>query len=79
MLVVSYLYLLVNCPLYLLVNHARGYIKEKNGNEYLIFDDSKKMQMQMFGMELKKIGAIKGSKENNYEKDYMKIMFNSCH
>ena len=27
-------------PLYLLVNHASGYIKEENGNKYLIFDDS---------------------------------------
>ena len=27
-------------PLYLLVNHASRYIKEKNGNKYLIFDDS---------------------------------------
>ena len=27
-------------PLYLLVNHASGYIEEKNGNKYLIFDDS---------------------------------------
>ena len=26
--------------LHLLVNHANGYIKEKNGNKYLIFDDS---------------------------------------
>ena len=26
-------------PLYLLVNHASGYIEEKNGNKYLIFDD----------------------------------------
>ena len=26
--------------LYLLVNHASGYIEEKNGNKYLIFDDS---------------------------------------
>ena len=25
--------------LYLLINHASGYIKEKNGNKYLIFDD----------------------------------------
>ena len=25
-------------PLYLFVNHASGYIKEKNGKEYLIFD-----------------------------------------
>ena len=47
-------------PLYLLVNHASGYIKEKNGNKYLIFDDSANenkgllKNMQMFGMELKK-------------------------
>ena len=27
-------------PLYLLVNHASGYIEEKNGNKYLTFDDS---------------------------------------
>ena len=27
-------------PLYLLVNHASGYIEEKNGNKYLIFYDS---------------------------------------
>ena len=25
-------------PLYLLVNHANGYIEEENGNKYLIFD-----------------------------------------
>ena len=45
--------------LYLLVNHASGYIEEKNGNKYLIFDDSANenkgllKNMQMFGMELK--------------------------
>ena len=27
-------------PLYFTVNHASGYIKEKNGNKYLIFDYS---------------------------------------
>ena len=27
-------------PLYFPVNHASGYVEEKNGNEYLIFDDS---------------------------------------
>ena len=46
--------------LYLLANHASGYIEEKNGNKYLIFDDSVdehkevlKKKMRMFGMELK--------------------------
>ena len=27
-------------PLYLQVNHANGYIEEKNGNKYLIFDST---------------------------------------
>ena len=27
-------------PLYLCINHAGGYIEEKNGNKYLVFDDS---------------------------------------
>ena len=27
-------------PLHLLINHASGYIEEKNGNKYLIFDES---------------------------------------
>ena len=46
-------------PLHLLVNHANGYIKEKNGNKYLIFDDSVNenkallKNTQMFGMKLK--------------------------
>ena len=61
-------------------------LRKKNGNKYLIFDDSvnenKELlkNMQMFGMELKKkIKEIKGGKENDYEKDYVKITFNSCH
>ena len=46
-------------PLYLLVNHASGYIEEKNGNKYLIFDDSVNenkgllKNTQMFGMKSK--------------------------
>ena len=46
-------------PLYLLVNHTSGYNEEKNGNKYLIFDDSVNenkgllKNMLMFGMELK--------------------------
>ena len=43
----------------MLVNHASRYIKEKNGNGYLIFDNSVNenkallKNTQMFGMELK--------------------------
>ena len=27
-------------PLYLIINHVSGYIKEKNENKYFLFDDS---------------------------------------
>ena len=45
-------------PLYLLVNHTNGYIEEKSGNKYLIFDstdENKELlkKTMMFGMELK--------------------------
>ena len=71
-------------PLYLLVNHASGYIEEKNGNKYLIFDDSvnenkgllKKYADVWDGIK-NEIKAINGGKENDYGKDYMKIRFNS--
>ena len=71
-------------PLYVLVNHAREYIEEKNENKYLIFDDSvdenkallKKYADVSDGIK-NEIKAINGGKENDYEKDYMKIKFNS--
>ena len=69
--------------LYLRVNHASGYIKEKNGNKYLIFDDSadekkellKKYKDVWNGLKnkIKEINVVK----SDYEKDYMKIKFNS--
>ena len=44
-------------PLSLLVNHGGGYIEEKNGNKYLIFDYSENKVLlkntMMFGMGLK--------------------------
>ena len=43
-------------PLYLRINHASGYIEEKNGNKYLILLMKTKKylkNMEMFGMELK--------------------------
>ena len=70
-------------PLYLLVNHASGYIEEKNGNKYLIFDDyvDEKALLKKYadvwdGIK-KKIKAINGGEGNNYRKDHMKIKFNS--
>ena len=70
-------------PLYLRINHASGYIEEKNGNKYLIFDsvDENKEVLKKYadvwdGIK-NKIKAINGDKENDYGKDYMKIKFNS--
>ena len=71
-------------PLYLIVNYANGYIEEKNGNKYLIFDYSvnenktllKKYADVWDGIK-NQIKAINGNEENNYRKDYMKIKFNS--
>ena len=70
-------------PLYLRINHASGYIEEKNGNKYLIFDsvDENKEVLKKYadvwdGIK-NKIKAINGSKENDYRKYYMKIKFNS--
>ena len=45
-------------PLYLRVNHANGYIEEKNGDKYLIFDSTNENKMflkntKTFGVELK--------------------------
>ena len=68
--------------MYLCINHASGYIEEKNGNKYLIFDsvDENKEVLKKYadvwdGIK-NKIKAINGGKENDYGKDYMKIKFN---
>ena len=69
-------------PLYLLVNHANGYIEEKGVNKYLIFDstDENKELLKKYndvwnGIK-NKIEEV-SSGECDYEKDYMKIKFNS--
>ena len=66
------------------VNCANGYIEEKNGNKYLIFDDfvdENKALLTKYadvwdGIK-NEIKTINGDKENDYGKDYMKIKFNS--
>ena len=69
--------------MHLQVNHASRYIEEKNGNKYLIFDslDENKQLLKKYvnvwdGIN-NKTKTINGGKENDYEKDYMKIKFNS--
>ena len=67
--------------MYLLINHVSG---EKNGNKFLIFDDSVnedkgllKEYADVCDRIKNEIKAINGGEENNYGKDYMKIRFNS--
>ena len=69
-------------PLYLIVGNVSGYIKEKGANKYLVFDsaDENKELLKKYSdvwNEIKnKIKEVDDS-ECDYEKDYMKIKFNS--
>ena len=69
-------------PLYLLLNHSSGYIEQKGMNKYLIFDSTdenngatKKYNDVWNGIK-NKIEEV-SSGECDYEKEYMKIKFNS--
>ena len=69
-------------PLYLIIAHANGYIEEKGVNKYLVFDSTDenkellKKYNDVFNGIRDKIKKISGD-ECDYEKDYMKIKFNS--
>ena len=69
-------------PLYLLIDHASGYIEGKGVNKYLVFDSTDKNKEllkkynDVFNGIRNKIKKISGD-ECDYEKDYMKIKFNS--
>ena len=68
--------------LYLCINHASGYIKEKGVNKYLVFDftgENKeliKKYNEFFNRIRDKMKEV-CSDECDYEKDYMKIAFSS--
>ena len=68
--------------MYLRINHARGYIEEKVVNKYLIFDSTdenrellKKYNDVWNGIK-NKIEEVTSGK-CDYDKDYIKIKFNS--
>ena len=69
-------------PLYLRIGHASGYIEEKGLNKYLVFDSTDgneellKKYNDVFNGIRDEIKTTNGGKENDYEKDYMKIKFN---
>ena len=68
--------------MYLQVNPASGYIEEENGNKHLIFDSTDenkellKKHSDVWSGIKNKIEAITFA-ECDYEKDFMKIKFNS--
>ena len=65
-------------PLYLIIAHANGYIKEKDVNKHLAFDSTDenkellKKHNDVFNGIRDKIKEV-SSDECDYEKDYMKI------
>ena len=69
--------------LYLITGKADGYIKENNGNKHLVLvstDDNKKVLRIYIKLwhEIKHlIKTINEGKKGEYEKDFMKIQFNS--
>ena len=69
-------------PLYLTITHASEYIEEKGVNKYLVFnsmDENKELlnkYSDVFNGIINKIKKISGG-ECDYEKDYMKIKFDS--
>ena len=69
-------------PLYLGITRGNGYIEEKDSNKYLVFDSTDenkellKKYNDVFNGIRDKIKEI-NSNECDYEKDYMKIKFNS--
>ena len=70
-------------PSYLIISKADGYIEENNGNKYLVFTstDSIKNVLAKFAKIWDKIKhlieTINDGKKSEYEKDFMKIKFNS--
>ena len=69
-------------PLYLGITHATGYIEEKGMNKYLVFDSANENQELLkkysdaFNGIRDKIREINNN-EYDYEKEYMKVKFNS--
>ena len=70
-------------PLYLIIGKVDGYNEEKSGNKYLIFSstDKNKEVLTKYAKlwdEIKYlIKTVNGGEAGEYEKDFMKIKFNS--
>ena len=74
----------INCvnPLYLLIDSLDGFIEEKEGDKHLTIAFTGRntevlKNMQKFGVVNSTIRKINHSELGEYDKDYMKIKFNS--
>ena len=69
-------------PLYLGITHVKGYIEEKDSDKYLVFNSTHenkellKKYSDVFNGIKDKIKKIDNN-DSDYEKEYMKIKFNS--
>ena len=63
-------------PLYLIIDSATRYLKEENGEKYLILDLIEKYEEVFSGIK-SEIETINSGEKIYYEKDYAKIMVNS--
>ena len=74
--------------MYLIIGKVDGHIEcnsvqKNNGNKYLVFDSTDenkevlKKHSDVWDGIKNKIKAMNGGEKNDYEKDYMKIKFNS--
>ena len=63
-------------PLYLNITQTSGYIEKTGVNKYLVFDSTYENKELIKNQRKDKIKEI-NSEECDYEKDYMKIKFNS--
>ena len=68
-------------PLYLIIGKVDGFIEEKNGSKYLVFDFTDKNKevlakyTEIWDGIKNEIETINGGKEGEYGKDFMKIKF----
>ena len=69
--------------MYLIIGKVNGYIEEKNESKYLVFDstDENKEVLEKYtevwdGIK-NEIETINGEKKGEYDKDFIKIKFNS--
>ena len=63
-------------PLYLIINFATGYFKEKSSEKYLILDSTEKYE-EVFSEIISEMKTLNGRKELFYEKNYARIGINT--